>query len=433
MNFDKDERRIQDAFSQVEVDDTYLAAKVKARMKASEATTPRLKWKLAAATFVLLALTMGTVYAATGLGVFDRFISGRDLDFAEIVQPMLVYAEDQGIRIEVIAAGQFGYDAVIYLAMRDVSGQNRLTPGSWKTGMGGPGSTLVSGLGLDEETNTVYKEMIISRRQQGVILLDYNHVILSDGVFLVEPFPIQPGEIPEAELVYYLTHGDIKILMPQPAGAFPPLPDGLYGSPQWISNVGIVDGHLHVQFAGRVGRGTATARLIAPCGEYVSSGVVTSELRPGADFGNFGAYSFTETIFPIDMANAEDYKLMLRVYYRESLRGRWVLEVDAASAQSEIFTWEGEVKSGEFTINKLTVSPLFVRFSGAFSGEFDSHDFAYHRPNVVLETAGGEIPLVGFAASFGAPRFELTYRTRTHLDVDAITAVVVDGVRIPVG
>ena len=427
MNLDKDEQLIYDAFSKVEAIETGLAAKVKSRMKAHEATASRRKWKLAAASFVMMLLTIGTVYAATGLGVFDRFIESRNPNFAEIVQPVLVYAEDEGIRIKVIAARQFERDAIIYLSMQDISGQNRLTPSSWKWFSDGTVPGGISGimLGFDADTNTIYHEMIIRQSHPGVIVLDFDVIVLSGYAFIIEPFPIQPSEMTEAETIYLPYRN--YVLKPQRAGNFPPLPNGLYDSPQWISNVGIIENHLHVQFAHMEDFGTAAVRLISPNGEYVGQGVINKSFTLDGDFPH---YSFTETIFPIDITNVENYTLILRAYYRDSLSGSWVLEVNTSDAVGEIYTWEGVAHTGDLTINEIVLSPLAVRFSGTFKNREKSDPL----PIITIETADAEILLFSTSASFNSitTTFEAVLHTNSPLNVEAITSVIIDGVRIPI-
>jgi hypothetical protein len=194
---DKNEQIIREQFEAIPADTTGLAAATRARMAARAATNspaPRKRLLPAFAAACAIVLLAGTVYATVEMGVFDRFIASRQPGFADIVQPVLVYAEDRGIRIEVIAAAQFGDDAVIYLSMTDTTGEGRITPASnaWlsheamaagDTGFEGFITTQSRMLGFNAETNTRYREVILSRTNLEEIRLVFDYVELSDGSY----------------------------------------------------------------------------------------------------------------------------------------------------------------------------------------------------------------------------------------------------------
>ena len=120
-----------------------------------------------AAALVMLFAISTTVFAA--VWGFDWFVQRFNPRFADIVKPIMLHSEDEGIRITLLGAQTSGYMAVIYLSVSDVTGENRLTD-----------SNLVlvdfclEGIDLhirelrfnrlyfDESTNTFYQEIIIT-------------------------------------------------------------------------------------------------------------------------------------------------------------------------------------------------------------------------------------------------------------------------------
>ncbi|MCL2404839.1 MAG: hypothetical protein FWC92_04745, partial [Defluviitaleaceae bacterium] len=129
MTIDRDEQRLKNAFSQITVDTQSLERKVRENMNIRKIVKPtRLKRAgfIVAASIAIMLLISGTVYAANR-GIFERFMERQNPIFGEVVTPVEMYTVDQGIRVDVIAAQTFGYNAIIYLSVRDITGQNRVT------------------------------------------------------------------------------------------------------------------------------------------------------------------------------------------------------------------------------------------------------------------------------------------------------------------
>jgi len=79
----------------------------------------------AAAAFILLFAVSTTVFAA--VGGFDGFVQRFNPRFAEVVAPVMAYADREGIRITVIGAQSFDSMAVVYLSVTELTEQNRLS------------------------------------------------------------------------------------------------------------------------------------------------------------------------------------------------------------------------------------------------------------------------------------------------------------------
>lgn len=76
-----------------------------------------------AAVMVLSVVCTTSVLAATGLGTQLSMLSQQALEF---LRPVNKECEDEGVRVEVIAAMNDGHTAVAYIGLEDTTGQNRL-------------------------------------------------------------------------------------------------------------------------------------------------------------------------------------------------------------------------------------------------------------------------------------------------------------------
>ncbi|MCL2216237.1 MAG: hypothetical protein FWB91_04360 [Defluviitaleaceae bacterium] len=450
MKLDQSEQRISHAFSQITVDTTNLEAGVKNRLHSGPKSAPRLRFKIAAALAALLVLAAGSVYAAVSLGAFDRFIADHNPFFAEILEPVEIYATDQGIRVEVIGAGQFGNSAIVYLSVQDVSGQNRLTERTWMW-LNMSMSMNSSGIYFNRETNTAYFEYIFTRGATNPLRLSFDHIIFNDGYEEVA-FPISLVELEEAFDVIYLPSFNFDyLLLPQGEGNFPALPspgcrlwDSSEGHRQWISNMGIIDGHLHIQTGSthhpRTGgpSSTVSVELLAPGGMPVTDAFHTN-FGTNADFqhhewanGYHGLqYAFIESIFPINIDELEHYTLTLRNHFRYGTEGNWDVTIYFDDTSGQMRKWEGSADIGEFVLEGMILSPLGIRFTGSFEYHGERVRFGNE---IAVETPEGIIPLRPSGGSYFPPRWSFDVFAIAHSPIDAasITAVIVDGVRIVV-
>jgi hypothetical protein len=116
---------------------------------------------------VLFLITSSALFAASG--GLEYFLARFNTNFGELaIAPLYpAYSEQQGIRIEAVGAQQIDHVVLVYVAMQDVSGENRLTQHMWPSLeiyidgeiINGPGTS--NRLEFDHSTNTLYFEKII--------------------------------------------------------------------------------------------------------------------------------------------------------------------------------------------------------------------------------------------------------------------------------
>jgi hypothetical protein len=474
--FDKNEKTIHDAFSQITVDASKIEGKVKSRLHAETACAAmprRVLWKNTAVAAIVLSAMLVVTVAAAALGGFDWFIQKFNPSFGEVVEPVEVYCEDQGIRMEVIGAQKYGNMAIVYMSLQDISGQNRLTEQTdfqdgFSVAMALPdkskGQTdeeITSGfswkqdlLFFDEESNTLYYEFNITADADSP---------LSDplelGTFLIyfskrdyenEPVSVSLAGLGEAQ-VTPIDEDQIfgGINMPDDWSGFTEaLTPGRYAAlthgedDQWISNIGIVDGKLHVQigkiFGKEFGSTDATLALRTPDGQFIAPDYELAFLGDGnhrlldtrtGDLDG-AVYKYEESVFSVNIDELDGYTLCYTGSVYSGVEGRWRVAANLSDTSRQMRIWTNDVPVDGHLFEYLTFSPLGLEVLGSYEGE----KCLAGEMSLALETTDGMIPMQGGGGSqnIGKHTFNASWNTENPLDVTTVTAVVINGTRIPV-
>jgi len=488
MMIDRDEQKIRNAFSQIKVDTMSLERKVRENMNTRNLIKPtplkRTGFVAAASVAILLFLSV-SVYAAATLGVFDRFMMQHDPTFGDVVTPVEIYTVDQGIRIDVIAAQTFGSNAIMYLSVRDISGQNRVTEYAniipWIDiprdderffGIGTFGG--FEPLYFDSETNTAYFQIEVNdvTAIPNVFNLVINEVRLETRRTEAD-FPVALSSMTEAPLMPNTANFATPesptwcadyILVPSMGENFPALPgDG------WISNVAIINGNLHVQIitprmemtetGARNANGNVVsgAMLTAPDGEWVPPINITflqvdANLRalsvdeqrnmPIEELLHWLNYTYSydlrEVVFPIDVRALDSYALTLSGMFEHSIAGNWSMTVDTGEA-SEVRSSANVIAIGNASLKSVTVTPMGVSFSGIINGGINDGVASFNGRNVWIETPTGnilvqEFPSVGFSQMYDDDATFIGFaRAESPINVSEVIAVIIGDIRIVVG
>jgi hypothetical protein len=110
-----------------------------------------------AAVLVMFFAVSTTVFAA--VGGFDWFVQRFNPRFADVVEPVMIYSESEGIRITVLSAQSFENMAVIYLSVTEQTEANRLTEDmDWWPGL----QLHIRGMGGGSSQNLLYFDAVNS-------------------------------------------------------------------------------------------------------------------------------------------------------------------------------------------------------------------------------------------------------------------------------
>ncbi|MCL2399818.1 MAG: hypothetical protein FWC91_08770 [Defluviitaleaceae bacterium] len=307
QEFDREEQRIYDAFSQIKVDKD----KLKRRMEHMEKKKVKRysKFSVAAVVAFIFVTISATGYAASG--GLDMFNSRFNPAFIDLVTAPTKpsYAEDQGIRLEVIGAQQVNSVVLLYLTMQDITDENRLTRYMWPDiefyvdgQLSRGGGSSMNRLHFDQANNTSYFEMRIV--------------------------------------------GDIGIAR--------------------AKTLELVGNSINcTQFSGQVQRPVV---------------------------------------------------------------GEWKLQVNISEPNYQVLSWEN-VEAVDIHIEYMSLSPLGIQMKGTH--EWDAHFHRLHpRVEIELENRWFNIRPKGSSGGVGLDFFEFFFFTDAPIDVEAVTAVIINGVRV---
>jgi len=305
-------------------------------------------------------------------------------------------------------------------------------------------------------------------------------IVFDHGV-INHPFPLQLTSLTEQPTTYYATwNSDLnRVLTPTMGQGLPELPPppsvplGLRNinaedHSSWLSSVAIIDGYLHVQFGSTHQGPNRMVNLIAPDGTYVfpSGGQEWFSTDEHLQIVNFPVtdlradgestqeqldafaeemqrymdkmhYDFYEMVFPIDISNLENYTLKFVDFYQTGIEGSWKFTIYTDDNSDQVRSWEGSVsvgRTGYFVIETMIISPLGIRTTGGFIYDgrwINLSDVAVETPDGVFylaDPSGWFVPNHE-AGYYG--EFNVLSRSLAPIDVANVSAVIVDGVRIP--
>ena len=230
--------------------------------KTSEHQSRNKYWTIRKFITVSLAVIMCFAFSATALAAtvpaVNDLLYAVSTDIAEMLYPINLSAEDNGIRVDVLYAANDNRRAMVYFSVQDTNG-NRVddTTDIYNFSLDGPTAFTCRLISYEEETNTAFFEMLGSGG--------------SEMSGKMTTFSIDSFISNKTEYDWYDTAIDLKTLIDEDASSVP-IKDYLYtgGSDGGetmkvltpdamdislgngvdfvtISNIGFVDGKLHIQ------------------------------------------------------------------------------------------------------------------------------------------------------------------------------------------
>ncbi|WHY17038.1 hypothetical protein QNH28_16070 [Paenibacillus sp. G2S3] len=475
--FNMDEKHIHEMFSQITVDSSKLAEQVKSRLYEGSADMParhRKRWTRSTIAAIAISFVLVTSATASSFGSFDWFIKRFNPDFGNIVEPVGVYSEDEGIRMEVIGAQKYDNRAIIYLSLQDRTGQNRLTEQTdfrdgFNVKMHSPtkegaksGDEVLSAsmswkqkmLNFNKDTNTIYYEFNITADpdtpltdplELGSFLIYFNEKAYKDepisvsltGIEDVETIAIEKAQIWGGSNLPSDLSSLTEALMP---GDYASMPHG--EKDQWVSNVGIIDGKLHVQigkiFNKEFGPSDAMLSLKDPDGNLISNDyslVFLSDKKNNLldlennDYDD-AKYKYEEFIFPVSSENLSKYTLYYTGSVYSGVEGNWKVAANSSESTANLRTWKNDISVEGHLFEYITLSPLGLQVIGTYKGE----NFMVSDMLLEIETVDGIIPLEGGGGSQNPDKhtFNSSWDTKAPLDITKVKAIIINGTRIAV-
>lgn len=475
--FDKDEQHIHEMFSKITVDSSKLTEQVKSRLHEESVnirTKQHRRWTRPTVAAIVMSLMLAVGATATAIGNFDWFIERFNPSFGGIVERVESHSEDKGIRMEVIGAQKYGNQAIIYLSLQDVTGQNRLTEQTdfrdgfhvkmhsrTNEGTVSGSDVLLAGMSwkqkvlyFDENTNTVYYEFNITADPDSPLVdsleLGSFLIYFDEKAYVNEPISVSLTGIEETETKPVVKEqiwggsnmpDDLKLitkaLMP---GYYADMPHR--EKDQWLSAIGIIDGKLHVQigqiFNKEFGPSGAMLSLKGPDGNFISPDYSLVFFSDGEnnllDFENNDyddvLYKYEESVFSVSLKDLSKYSLHFTGFVYSGVKGNWKVATNLSDTTSNMYTWKNDISVEGYLFEYITVSPLGLQVIGTYKGE----NRMVSDMLVEVETVDGIIPLEGGGGSQNPDNqtFSASWNTKEPLDVTKVTAIIVNGTRIPI-
>lgn len=465
MNMNNDELIIKNAINVVNTPKYDIAPAIEKNRAAKK--SPSLKRHLVTAAASLLLMTFTAAAAAATVSGFKYLLTIIGEENAHIVSPVELFDEDQGIKMEVVAAGRFDNMLKIYVTLQDMTGErlrdidlglirySRLTGIERTGGMSSAGWKLID---YDEKNNkaTMLFELAGGAKLEGEELtLEINKILYNTKEIWDYRVEKNLSEAERNPSVYYAA---VKELM-SAGSSFGLEMDGLFGGldeipvlkgdqeesivfPQTdtfkISAVGIIDGRLHIQVW--KDKNTDESSYIGfslrdAAGEYKDvDSYFSFDIEDGTITGETDNPAYEEYVFDIDENKLGEYELRAFISESDVINGNWEVKFNSEDS-GEILKTECNLTMDGASVEFAAINP----FGGIrIEGTINNHVKIPVMFDVKINTSGGVIPSSISTYHHSDNRaenenpedwfsFEAFYETEKPVDLNSVVSLEVNG------
>jgi len=435
-------KRIQEAIdsrlSSLKLDEGFINKKAHRSEPQRAARRP-----LAVAAVICLCLALAIPVTASTMPNFNRLLAVVSPALAQWLQPIAMVSEENGIKMEVVAAINDDDASVAYVTMQDLTGSRidstmELYDNYYITGASGFTSDVVD---FDNDTGTA----TIRIQSFGSDNLDGQKVTLHIGSFLsgkhvfkdidsgIDLRNIGPAKTDDFDMnnchagggdLYDILHkqGKLKILKPDATNIRFPGIDFME-----ISNIGMVDNFLHIQIKwkdwdmnnGYLYLTDNAGKTLYPTNIALDSNSIATT----------GGSHREEFIFDIGQNDLAKYRLKGYIMsFDRHVKGDWqtTFKIESAARTKKAAC---SIAKGSLKIDSVTVSPLGITLKG--SGQLGPPDTTTDTSNQVeiyaLTDSNTTINNFDINAFNNNGKITIKYIPTYPLDIEKIKAVVIDG------
>ena len=379
---------------------TELKARIAANLQPPARRSHRLTRTAIAAVIAAALLSVGALTAAA-FGGLDWLREKFDPQYLDATEPVGVSVTDEGIEFGVMAAQQYGDEAVLYLCYRDTTGAGRITAdmdvfpdvvGGYSHGIGGgrvmydpESGTAVQQIRVTLPENVSFENSSLTLRVTDIFYGREEVEIAMPGFDLAaavaEGEHIGAGRKPGGSPDGYLTNGHLCDI-PGTGHAY-------------ISAAGVIDGFVTVQVEQS---GTADSL-------YLFSPYLTKENGsrfPGSPSWKTsypGAWSVRDSRFVFDMDESElpGWTLNFSADRWNVVRGNWEITVNFGETPETLSVSGVDVRRGDTVFEDVTISltPLGLTMEGEAEAAFVEENLLSTLEAWVI-TPEGELPFATF-------------------------------------
>lgn len=428
--------------------------------------SPSLKRHLvtAAASFLLMTFTVAA--AAATISGFKYLLTIIGEENARVITPVELSDEDQGIKMEVVAAGRFDNMLKVYVTLQDMTGErlenidvglirySRLTGIERTGGISSRGWKLVD---YDEKNNkaTMLFELAGGSKLEGEeMTLEINKILYNTRE--VWDYKVEK-DLLEAERNPAVYFAAVKELM-SAGSSFGFEMGGLFGGldeipilkgdqeesiefPQTntfkISAVGIIDGMLHVQVW--KDKNTDESSYIGfslrdAAGEYKDvDSYFSFDIEDGSITGETDNPEYREYVFDIDENKLGEYELRAFISESDVINGSWEVKFNSEDS-GEILKTKCNLAMDSATVESAAINP----FGGIrIEGTIDNYVKIPVMFDVKINTSDGQVIPSSISTYDHSDdradnpenifRFEAFYETDKLVDLDSVVSLEVNG------
>lgn len=453
-NKDNDEKFIYDKLSKINVTNTNIKKNTMDILKCKKENKNKAFLVPILTVFVSLFLVVGV--SASIIKNSEWFMSKFNPNFKNIVEPIDLSSEDNGIRVEFIAGQKYGNDTIAYFSIQDISGKNRITENTelqdglrvFMDKAEGSYAANYEMIYFDKDTNTIYFELNLNtdskdelnenlnlsiskiyfdsiEYEDELIEIDKKYVTDKEGIYLEESkiwstsnLHDTSEKVLEADRYFDMPHKDKY---------------------QQISSIGLIDNKLHIQVVSEFNQGFGPSspyfKLENTSGEIMDYEYkitfVTDKNNNIIDVDKINSdldgYKYQEFVFPI--VNKQD---TYKVYYNGSIyygtEGKWSIKTNICETSDSILSIDKEIIVGNSKVEKLTLSPLALGLYLSYNDNLEKDI------EIELKTDNDLIKLEseGFIKNSIDSTTNINYKFNKPISIKDINSIIINSVEITV-
>ena len=440
MKNDYGEYIIKSRLSTIQTPEYDISGEVHKQLK-NKSYTRNSKKSLRLATIIGICMLLSTGVLAVTIPKFNKIISKLNPEIVPMLQPIESESEQNGIKMEVVAAYNDDEMAVIYLTLQDLT-QDRLSPNTnlydYSLSEGALFNSQI--IDYDEETKTAAfriqanggenidgKRLVLSVKsllsdsvvfdgvETGVVLKDISRNNPETIALNMEHVSGGGGSMFDS----WESKGNIQVLKAEQKNIKIPRIEFMY-----ISNIGYIDDKLHIQTRW-------TGEGIDDHGYFYFTDTEGNDLqiRPSTvhfgidELGNtMNRGDYIEYVFDLEGIDIED--IAMKGYFvssGEQIKGNWEAKFKLQSVGQERKA-SCDLDFGTWQLNHLYASEIGVTLLG--TGEYDVSQV----PKIFINMSDGTMDEITFISSFtNNERIYLKAITDKPIDTTRIESISING------